>query len=63
MPSMNEFIEMVSVGNAKNKADANQRGRVDYQYKIGKYEVSLEQYTAFLNAVAAQDPTDFTTRS
>ena len=53
---MNEFIEMVSVGNAKNKADANQRGRVDYQYKIGKYEVSLEQYTAFLNAVAAQDP-------
>lgn len=53
---MNKFIEMVSVGNARNKADINRRGRVNYKYQIGKYEVSIEQYSAFLNAVAATDP-------
>ena len=31
-------------------------GAVNYEYSIGKYEVSLVQYTRFLNAVAASDP-------
>lgn len=53
---MNKFIEMVRVGNVSNKADHNRRGRVDYKYQIGKHEVSIEQYTDFLNAVAASDP-------
>ena len=30
-------------------------GSVNYNYNIGKYEVTVEQYTAFLNAVAATD--------
>ena len=30
-------------------------GAVAYEYKIGKYEVTAGQYTAFLNAVAATD--------
>lgn len=55
------FIEMVTVGNpgnptdAGNSAEPNVYGSVDYVFKIGKYEVSLDQYTAFLNAVAATD--------
>lgn len=31
-------------------------GSVSYTYAIGKYEVTLAQYTTFLNAVAAADP-------
>jgi formylglycine-generating enzyme required for sulfatase activity len=30
-------------------------GAVNYEYRIGKYEVTAGQYTAFLNAVAATD--------
>jgi len=56
------IIEMVKVGNVGNAADAgnttdpNVYGAVNYEYSIGKYEVSLAQYTRFLNAVAASDP-------
>ncbi|NIP96452.1 MAG: SUMF1/EgtB/PvdO family nonheme iron enzyme [Akkermansiaceae bacterium] len=31
---------------------------MDYEYRIGKYEVTNAQYAAFLNAVAAADPND-----
>ncbi len=55
-------IELVPVGNAGNPADVryptqgvSSFGAVDYNYKIGKYEVTAEQYAAFLNAVAADD--------
>ena len=48
-------IDWVTVGNLENAADGNGRGRVDVEYRIGKYEVSIGQYTAFLNAVAATD--------
>lgn len=53
-------IETVTVGNPGNAADtryeSSGRGAVDYTYRIGKYEISAGQYTAFLNAVAAADP-------
>ena len=59
------FIEMVPVGNPGNAADPSDGdlgtpgtqtfGAVPYEFKIGKYEVTLAQYTAFLNAVAATD--------
>jgi len=53
-------IQTVYVGNAGNAADTvgygTFYGSVDHTYSIGKYEVTLVQYTAFLNAVAKTDP-------
>ena len=49
------FVEMVTVGNAGNVTDSTTYGAVPYEYSIGKYEVTLAQYAAFLNAVAATD--------
>ena len=52
--------EMVTVGNPGNGTDTSGRpntagfGSVDYSYQIGKYDVTIGQYTAFLNAA---DPT------
>ena len=49
-------IDTVPVGNAGNAADPTTGfGAVGYQYGIGKYEVTLNQYNTFLNAVAATD--------
>lgn len=48
-------IDWVTVGNPGNAADGNGRGRVNDAYRIGKYEVTIGQYTEFLNAVAATD--------
>jgi len=61
VPDPVPFIEMVTVGNVGNAADAGNAseasvyGAVPYVFQIGKYEVSLAEYTAFLNAVAATD--------
>ena len=54
------MIDTVPVGNAGNAADQNYFGQgaygaVSYDYAIGKYEVTLNQYTSFLNAVGATD--------
>jgi sulfatase modifying factor 1 len=48
-------IDTVTIGNPGNAADSTGYGAVSYTYDIGTYEVSLLQYTAFLNAVAATD--------
>ena len=55
-------IETVPVGNTGNTGELSggeglERicGAVDYEYNIGKYEVTAGQYTAFLNAVAVTD--------
>ena len=50
-------IETVPVGDAGNDADTHnpQPGAVDYEYGIGKYEVTNAQYVEFLNAVAVTD--------
>ncbi|MEN9663783.1 MAG: hypothetical protein RLZZ326_146 [Planctomycetota bacterium] len=49
--------DMVTVGNAGNANDSGGTGNgaVAYDYQIGKYDVTIGQYTAFLNAVAATD--------
>jgi len=49
--------DMVTVGNAGNTNDTGGGliGAVAYDYQIGKYDVTIGQYTAFLNAVAATD--------
>jgi formylglycine-generating enzyme required for sulfatase activity len=50
---------MMTVGNPGNLHDTNnvsqQYGAVSYLYKIGKYDVTGSQYTAFLNAVGSTD--------
>ncbi|MEI6071181.1 MAG: SUMF1/EgtB/PvdO family nonheme iron enzyme [Verrucomicrobiae bacterium] len=43
-------MDLVNVGNAGNAADSTTYGAVSYDYAIGKYEVTIGQYTAFLNA-------------
>ncbi len=49
-------FDMVDIGNAGNRADTTGHGSVGYEYRIGRYEVTVAQYTEFLNAVAASDP-------
>ena len=53
-----EFVTVGDLGNANDEADSNGLafGRVDYSYKIGKYEITFGQYVEFLNAVAKTDP-------
>jgi len=50
-------IDMVTVGNTGNANDTGGtfNGAVAYSYQIGKYDVTIGQYAAFLNAVAATD--------
>ena len=45
-------IETVPVGDTNNVADLTCYGAVQDEYKIGKTEVTVMQYCAFLNAVA-----------
>ena len=50
-------IDWVPVGNANNPADPTTGyGSVGYNYKIGKYETTILQYTEFLNNAAKSDP-------
>jgi formylglycine-generating enzyme required for sulfatase activity len=47
--------DMVNVGNPGNANDTTGYGAVNDLYSIGKYDVTIGQYTAFLNAVAETD--------
>ena len=49
-------IEWVTVGNPGNANDDTGYGSVSEVYRISTYEVTADQYTEFLNAVAASDP-------
>jgi sulfatase modifying factor 1 len=49
-------IDWVTVGDPGNAADDTTYGAVADAFQIGKYEVTIQQYTDFLNAVAATDP-------
>ena len=54
-------IDLLPVGNPGNPGNANHPltgnlyGGVAYDYQIGKYDVTIGQYTDFLNAVAKTD--------
>ena len=48
-------IEMVAVGDAGNSPDLTGYGGVAHEFKIARFEVTIGQYAAFLNAVAAND--------
>jgi formylglycine-generating enzyme len=59
MPAGETSLQLVVVGNAGNANDPNTGnlyGGVGYNYSIGKYDVTVGQYAAFLNSVAATDP-------
>lgn len=48
-------VPVGDVGNANDPATGNLYGGVNYAYNIGATEITIGQYTAFLNAVAATD--------
>ncbi len=43
-------IDFVSIGNAGNTADSSGFGAVDYAYQIGRYEITNNQWNAFVSA-------------
>jgi formylglycine-generating enzyme required for sulfatase activity len=51
-----EFVTVGDPVNAYDPATGSAFGGVNYTYDIGKYDVTLNQYTTFLNAVAQSDP-------
>jgi len=55
-PTSPVTIEWVTVGDPGNPSAGGSIGSVSYVYRIGKYEVTNNQYAKFLNAVAASDP-------
>lgn len=52
-------IQTVTVGDAGNASDVTGFGSVPYEFLIGKYEVTINQYSVFLNTVAAVDPESY----
>ncbi len=48
-------FEWATVGSPRNAADAAGCGSVANEYRIAKFEVTNDQFTEFLNAVAATD--------
>ncbi|MCY2931693.1 MAG: SUMF1/EgtB/PvdO family nonheme iron enzyme [Planctomycetota bacterium] len=53
----------LSGAGAGGNGDSRICGAVAYMYKIGKFEVTAGQYTAFLNAVATTDTYDLYNRN
>ncbi|EDY16888.1 hypothetical protein CfE428DRAFT_5517 [Chthoniobacter flavus Ellin428] len=51
-----QYVTVGDPGNANDPATGSIYGEVDYTYDIGKYDVTLNQYVTFLNAVAKADP-------
>jgi hypothetical protein len=51
-----ETVPVGNTGNSDSSYGDGTLGAVNYQYHIGKYEVTAGQYTEFLNAVAKSDP-------
>ena len=50
-----DLVTVGNAGNANDSATGNLYGGVAYDYAIGTYDVTIGQYTDFLNAVAATD--------
>jgi len=50
-----QFVNVGDAGNANDTATGSLYGGVSYNYSIGTYDVTLNQYATFLNAVAQTD--------
>ena len=46
-------IDLVTISNPGNVADSNGFGSVNYEYQIGKYEITNNQWETFVSAVGA----------
>lgn len=58
LPAGQTSLELVTIGDVGNAPDTRfggSVGGVNYGYSIGKFDVTVAQYTAFLNAVARTD--------
>src|SRR5208283_5134683 len=56
MPPGETSLQLVTVGDPGNVADPDTGyGSVGYVYQMGEYDVTIGQYTEFLNSVAATD--------
>ena len=56
MPTGLVSLQFVNVGDAGNLSDGvTHLGGVTYAYRIGTFDITIAQYTDFLNAVAAAD--------
>lgn len=49
---MQLYIQTLNVGNICNQNDFNGFGSVEYEYEIGKYQITIGEYVTFLNSVA-----------
>jgi formylglycine-generating enzyme len=56
MPSGKTSFQFVTVGDPGNAPDSTGYGSVPYTYQMGEFDVTVAQYTQFLNAVASTDP-------
>jgi len=50
-----QFVSVGNAGNANDSATGSLYGGVGYNYSIGQYDVTLNQYATFLSAVAQTD--------
>ncbi|MCE9611559.1 MAG: SUMF1/EgtB/PvdO family nonheme iron enzyme [Chthoniobacter sp.] len=55
LPVAAQYVTVGDPGNSHDPATGGLYGGVGYTYAISTYEVTLDQYTTFLNAVAATD--------
>ena len=55
LPSGQTSLQFVTVGDPGNAPDTTGFGAVPYTYQMGTYDITVAQYTQFLNAVAQTD--------
>ena len=55
LPSGQTSLQFVTVGDPGNAPDTTGFGAVPYTYQMGKFDVTVAQYTRFLNSVAQTD--------
>lgn len=56
LPTVAVTFDWAVIRNPGNAPDNTGFGSVDYVYRISQYEVTVAQYSEFLNAVATSDP-------
>jgi len=56
LPSGQTSLQFVTVGDPGNAPDTTGFGAVPYTYQMGKYDITVAQYTQMLNSVAQTDP-------